>query len=425
MAMIDSSSLSALLLGEQALFVAIPFLIAILLLAAWFIVWPVKKFRGWNFRQRGAFGILILVVFGGLGSAILAMRPNTGPPDVLPASEIPKLVSALPPYAPFAFSGLAYFHGKLYVTSNIGLIEVVEGQPTQVYRVQRDYSVVSGPWVDDKNQLLWIQDEQTQALLRFDGRHWTRTPMPQPVKGYYSRGDVLEGIRMVHDGSTLWMHAGGSAWRWDHGKGQWIMFPAPLRTPTVEDANETIGVLIVGREPALIVRHEGLAYLVSEEEEFKTDTIVLASNDWKQIPMDTSLRFFAAHWTTVSETGYLCGRDGRVFKITLERVAGLPAPGKCEALTLIGDVPVVSFKNKGVFEYSGDWLLRAPYPYTGGGEYWVHVAAGGGEIAFAVHPKPVVERPQTSGSDIKFERNATGGLWLIRGNQVREVRMLP
>jgi len=326
--MTDCWLLATLLHGEQILFIAIPVLIAVVATGMWFFVWLVKKFHHWNYKQRSIFGIVALSALAAVGSTIVVMGPNTGAPEILPASEIPRLVNALPPYAPFSYSDLAFFRGKLYATSNIGLIEIADGKPVRLYRVQRDYSVVSGPWVDTKNQLLWIQDDQTQELLQFDGTSWKRVQMPRPEKEYYSRGDVLQGTRMVHDGNTLWMHAGGSAWQWDQGKGQWVLFPSPRRTPTVEDANQAIGVLILGGQPALIVRHEGLAYLVRDDEEFKSDTVLLFSGEWRQIAMEEGLRFFAERWTTVSGVGYLCTRDGRIIKASRERVGVVSSPGK-------------------------------------------------------------------------------------------------
>lgn len=143
-------------------------------------------------------------------------------PRVLPATGLSSLIKGLPSSAHFSFSGLAFFKGKLYVGSNLGLVEIVNGVPSQLYQSQSSDDVLSGPWLDKADRLLWAVDDHTGELLRFDGNTWFRMPKPTPAKGYYSRGDVLEGIRLLGNDQGFWMATGGTAWRWDALESKWL-----------------------------------------------------------------------------------------------------------------------------------------------------------------------------------------------------------
>lgn len=43
------------------------------------------------------------------------------------ADNLPRLISSLPQYSPFSLSGLAFLNGRLYVGSNLGIIEIRDG----------------------------------------------------------------------------------------------------------------------------------------------------------------------------------------------------------------------------------------------------------------------------------------------------------
>src|SRR5690348_11145258 len=118
--------------------------------------------------------------------------PNTGPPKFLPSSKLSFLRKVQ-----LQYSGMAFYKGQLYVSSTVGLIEIDGEQVDGVYRFQNTDPVVSGPWLDTSNQLLWAVDDHTNELLNFDGKTWHRIQFPQPEKGYLSRGDVLEGPKPI------------------------------------------------------------------------------------------------------------------------------------------------------------------------------------------------------------------------------------
>ncbi len=355
----------------------------------------------------------------------LAQRPNQGPPTTLPAGKLAALINKLPDYASFSYSGLAFYKGKLYIATNLGLLEAEEGRVVRVYRFQNKGSVTSGPWLDRANQLLWVMDDQTNQLLSFDGIVWHRIDLPNPQKGYYSRGDVLEGVRPTSNANGFWLQAGGSAWRWDSSKNRWLLESQPPSNLRSQDENVVIGVLPIGSEVFLIVRHQRLSFLLNDGEYFASDTIVTSDGSWRTVPNDAGIKFFAENWVVTGESGYVCTRNGLMLKVTPVVITKLDTPSECEALatTESGNL-LASFRGKGIYEYSTDWQRRAAHPYpSGNGEYWAYVSGNGEELAFAIDGKPVIDKEHSSGTDMKFTRNAPTSLWFTHGKEFQRIEI--
>jgi hypothetical protein len=129
--------------GEQLIpiFIGV-LLVAIALLAtfAWLLVRYFKPRIGWKAYPLASIpfllaGVVLLVEFQ-------REKPNSGPPTVIAADKLHGLINGLPAAARFSLSGLSFFNGKLYVGTNLGIIEVSNGKPTQLYRFQYSDSVV-------------------------------------------------------------------------------------------------------------------------------------------------------------------------------------------------------------------------------------------------------------------------------------------
>jgi hypothetical protein len=122
-------------------------------------------------------------------------------------------------------------------------------------------------------------DDHTGELLSFDGNAWTRMAKPLPAKGYYSRGDVLEGMQPIGSANGFWLASAGSAWKWDSASNQWQLIAGNLAQPEdYKRVNEIIGVLPIDKTVLLIIRHEPLPFLVRAGEDFPSDEVVVASN---------------------------------------------------------------------------------------------------------------------------------------------------
>lgn len=399
----------AVLQGKQVLLIAVGILLVLVGSLLVLGIWLVRKFKKRLGKRAYFLPLIPVLVILGAGYAVLRLSgPNTGPPREVPGDKLEALVKQLPGYAPFGYSGLAYFRGKLYATSNLGLLEVEDNRVSKIYRVQEEYSVVSGPWVDSHHGLLWIRDDQTFELLMFDRSGWTRSRMPVPEKGYYSRGEALEGIGAVDSGSTMLIYAGGTPWWWDAQQHKWQMVRLPP-LPSDQGVLIPMGILPLGNTQALIVRREVLSFLKKDEEPFNSDVILRFKDKWEEIPRENGLQFFAEKWVIVAGRGYICTRSGTVVEVTETQVKRLEGPGLCEALasTTSGTL-LASFQKEGIYEYTAKWVQRAPHPYPSGkGEYWAYLAEHDGQIAYAMTPKP--------------PRFAPSALWVLTDGKLAKV----
>jgi hypothetical protein len=342
--------------------------------------------------------------------------PNEGPPKVITAAKLSALVKGLPEAAHFSLSGLSFFDGKLYVGTNLGMMEVSAGKVTRLYQFQSWDSVVSGPWLDRAEHLLWAMDERTHELLRFDGNKWTRMRLPVPAKGYYSRGDVLEGVQPIGNAAGFWITAGGTAWKWDGGALEWRQIPFTDPSYLTSTA-AVIGVLPIGERAFLIVRHELLPFLLRKDEDFQSDELV-GSDDTTATEISRDGKpFLADTWTVSGEAGYICSKSRELIRVTKERVVPMGAPGACDAVATDDDLNLLAaIKGKGIFRYTrGEWTLVADSPYpSGAGDYWTHLSASSGQLAIAIDGRPVVDPQHATGTDMHFVRNAPTSLWALK-----------
>lgn len=392
------------------------------------VVFPVRK----NWKR--AFWLAPMLSLAALSvgcTTFHALIVSDSSPTFLPESKLAGLIKGLPDYARFGYWGLAYYKGKLYASTNVGLVEISRGRPTGVYRFQKSDSVVSGPWLDTSDQLLWVLDAHANQLLNFDGGAWHRINLPQPQKGYLTRGDVLEGPRPIGNATGFWLEDGGSIWRWDPAKGAWIVErqPAPTSPPPSPSASpnvsDTIGVVPIGDQLFFIERHQPLSFLIKNEEDFASDTIIRGDASFDEVPNQTGSKFFAEEWVVAGDSGYVCTKNGSILKVTPEAMTKLDTPGRCETVasttsgTLLG-----SFQSTGIYEYSGSWKLLARHPYpSGAGDYWTYLSESGPEIAVAVVGKDVVDKQQSSGTDMKFTQNAPTDLWIYQGSEFHRIQI--
>ena len=416
---LNSKTCATYLHGEQL----IPILLGELLLAIAvlaFLAWGlVRYFKPKIGRKAYSLAPIPFVLAGVvlLGEFELE-KPSQGPPKVVAATKLSNLIRGLPKEAHFSLSGLSFFDGKLYVGTNLGIVEVSDGKPTQLYQFQSRDSVVSGPWLDTADRLLWAMDDHTSELLRFDGNGWTRMQEPVPAKGYYTRGDALEGVEPIGNAEGFWLAAGGTVWKWDSSASTWQQTTVSFMQPRDwHKASDIIGVLPTGLTALLIVRHQPLAFLVDKGTDFLSDELVNPVEPMASPIVQVGKPFLADTWAASEDAGYVCTKEQNMIRVTMERVSPLDAPGACEAVGSDDDLNLlVSIRTKGVFRYAqGKWTLIAGSPYpSGAGDYWTHLAASRGQLAVAIDAKPVVDRQHSSGTDMRFVRNAPTSLWVIK-----------
>src|SRR6266404_5574929 len=145
---------------------------------------------------------------------------------LLSANQIIPTIRRLPKDVPFGLGGVAFFKGKLYVSSNVGLLVVNGAKPEGFYSwIKRD-DVIEGPWVDKANDALWIQHAHDDSLYRFDGSTWHRVELPSPPDGF-TRGDILTGFLGISTPTAFWLVGGGHVWRLHSDRASWVTEPQP------------------------------------------------------------------------------------------------------------------------------------------------------------------------------------------------------
>ncbi|HXM09730.1 MAG TPA: hypothetical protein VN946_07285 [Terriglobales bacterium] len=355
---------------------------------------------------------------------IRSQAPNSGSPRALPGAAFNGIVRRLPDYASFSLTGAAYFDNRLYIGSNVGLLEIENGSVARLFQMQKSDSVVSGPWFDRSDHLLWVMDEHTHELLNFNGSIWQRVAMPQPPKGYYSRGEVLEGIKPVGTNAGFWVAAAGGAWRWSATTRNWMVEPEP---PPMSVDDSVLGALPIQGGIAYIVRHELLPFLLRPGQPFKSDTITLVNGSGPhELSVREGVSFLAEMWTVANASAYICDRDGRMLIVSPSEVTPIPTPGGCEAVAVDeqGNL-VASFRGHGIFRFTGsEWrLLSSPMPGSGQGEYWAYVAINNDEIAYVTDAKPVVDEQTSHGRNMHWKRNAETAAWILWGERASKVKL--
>lgn len=184
-------------------------------------------------------------------------------------------------------------------------------------------------------------------------------------------------------------------------------------------------MLPIGSKLLFIIRHQVLSFLITNGEDFASDTVVAHNVDWDVVSNSSGLKLFAENWVVADDSGYICTQSGQILKVTPEAITKLNAPGECETLaTIESRALLVSFRHSGVYEFAKDWRPLAAHPYPNGtGEYWTYLSGNGNEIALATDAKPVVDKDHSSGIDMKFTRHAPTSLWISQGREFQRVEI--
>lgn len=353
------------------------------------IIWPI------------VFAFLCLVPTG-----CFQQESSMEPKSILP-QKIPGLIRSLPKYTRFGFSGLSFFKGHLYASSNLGLL-VISGEKIEAlyqWPPTKD-TVVEGPWNDLANNAIWIQLASNGSLIRFDGTNWHHIQLPRPPTGEYTRGDILKGFIGISAPQAFWVVGGGNAWRWESTKVGW----KPESQPLAPEWSVT---------RAVAPFEDSLLYVVCEGLEVTPPSpyaIYVRKGSWRKIPLQ-KMDFEDVVVTTKSV--YIRAADGTLFSINDSSKTILDTPGECEAITRTSAGGLLaSFKNIGIYLLSdADWELKASYPYEPTeGEHWAHIAEDGGRIAYAT-----TSVPHLSGEDGNWSFSGTVALWVLLGSKLSKV----
>ncbi|SFO67407.1 hypothetical protein SAMN05216330_104108 [Bradyrhizobium sp. Ghvi] len=342
-------------------------------------------------------GVTCFVSFMLLGSEA-AERQGAAVPKTLPPTEIGRRIASLPNYAHFGFSGVAFDADRLYVTTNIGLIEV---QGTSVKSLHSWYlrdDVLEWPWADRASKSLWLQHIHDGVLRRLDetGWHLVALPAPPNAYGYYTRGDMVAGFHVTSDATGLHLVGADHVWTWSPPD-RWILDTSP----SAPEYSGSVGVAFSrGREARIMRLGSCFGGPLPCDYAFYWRN----GQDWSEprtLPMTRPSQILG------TADGVFARDDkGELVRLDDESAVVLETPGKCEAVALTSSGKLMaSFVGAGVFTLTSDgWtkILDSPYGPSEG-EHRAYLAEKDGTVAYA--------------TDGKLENSGTTALWVAEGGR--------
>lgn len=205
------------------------------------------------------------------------------------------------------------------------------------------WAVVEGPWVDEPSGSLWILRDRDGSLLTLDRTGWHVVALPDPPKGYFSRGDALAGFRGVSDASGFRL-VGGFAWKRKTGNSGWAQESA-LPLPQYGGVE---GIAFSGPDEVVIARLGICVIQLS----CRQAAYWREANGWSQaiaIPMCCVKQVLGTTTDVVIES-----ESGDRVRITRTEAVALPTPGPVEALarTSKGNI-LMSIAGAGIFTRNG------------------------------------------------------------------------
>ncbi len=339
------------------------------------------------------------------GSVCIASSTN---PKTIPQQQIKQIIDRLPDYARFSISGMRFFNKKLYVATNIGLLELETEISIRLFRWLENDAVVEGPWLDSAHKLLWFWLPATNNLIHFNGTDWIDGKLPQ---NGYTRGDILKGFRGSSNKHDFWLEGANRTWRWDNKNNSWI---EETRIPT---DGSLVRILPMQQRILFVQRHETLDFLVKSST-FKSDNIQYFTDKWLEIPNSSGKNFLTEQAISSNDVAYIRTRNGEILRVTASEVSALNTPGFCEAITFTSTGSLLaSIRNFGIYEYSGKWLRRFEYPLQENDEHWAYLAEANGQVAFATSSMSKLTK------DYKPTHIGTTGIWLSSGNKLQRVKI--
>ena len=373
-------------------------------LSAWVAITRNREARPRSRRRRAATVLAFLIANVFLTIALLGYLEEIRPPRATPARFVPgefaALKSKLPEDRPVDFGHVAFARGKLFVASNVGLIEVDGSKVTAIYRWHA-ISRIDAVWAGPGGQSLWVQHAVTNDLSRLDDAGWRNVALPTPERGY-TRGDMLRGFNLATAGADLWLSGGSSLWQWKPDKASWETVPVP----DMKSGFESLEVYGSAQQPLLV---RGANELFGSE----TGAVLLRRDDaggWSETQLPGCC---VKDLTALADAIYFRGKKGSLIRIAGEKPETITAPGRVEAIGAANGQLIVSVSGVGVFSFAGAWkrIFDAPIARSTD-ESWAHLATHGDVVAISID----------SLSKSKQDP-ASAGLWISVGPQLVRIEV--
>jgi hypothetical protein len=361
------------------------------------IIWMVLKALG-SFRGNLRLALNALVLCLGCLHTRSAETPFL--------IDLKSAVDQLPSYARFSISGLAFYQQKLYVSSNVGLLEVDAGKTQRVmsWAAKNADSVVEGVWNDYVNGSLWVWVSADNTLARFDGERWSKVKLPKPSKGFVTRGDQLRGYSGVSGDGHFFLEGAGCIWVWKPGHGWTEKYnrqnAEALKlgmgyAKAIAFAGETLFMAANQRPPT---GFDNLLDLPPSKAEW--DLLFYSVNGkWKEGPKSED-RLVVEQAISGEGSIYLLTRDKELFEATIDSARKIPLLEKCRAIASFPGKPAIGYCDRsGVVELKAGRRQAVMRPIFGiSHQGALFLATDGKQLALGMQKEesrnPVVNRSE-------------------------------
>jgi hypothetical protein len=360
--------------------------------------------------------VATLVLLGVL--AALRGQGYQSEPKQISREETQRRIEVLPKYTHFGLSGVAFYKGKLYASSNVGLLLVTGDTLEGALQWFPDDDVIGGPFSDPGRDALWIKHSHTNLLWRLDAAGWHREGLPSPPTGRYTRGDVMEGFSGMSDAREFWLVGAGHAWRW-LPQGAWALEPQP---PTPQFSTVR-GVARVAGSLLYVVR-EGIPFFPAHP----TSAVYNRERAWERIPLK---KMEVKQIVVANNVAFVRSEEGDLFQLTDGAATPLMTAGPCEAITRASDGSLLaSFRGRGIYALAGSaWQFKMADPFgPEESQHWAYLAEAAGRIAYATSSMPHLDSiPQldsiSRSGPPEWRYSGSDSLWISGSGSLRRVRL--
>jgi hypothetical protein len=371
-----------------------------------------------EWKRSGA--VLLFAVLIGSGCGLVPGKRNFRPEPEIASPQEAKTLADDARHSGFSYTGLAFYNGKLYASSSIGLLEYEGGKLSKLYRWGNgQFDVIEELASDKANGFLWASHSESRKFVRFDGANWSFVDLPA-VAGGYSRGEALRGFDHFGTNAGFWLHNAAGAWRWSNGS--WVLeVSAPTKNcseAVADDENDircfAAGVPVGGKILTIMHReriHENRA-LVDTSVPNPSDRVYFRSGSkWREVPGGPAVNFVTEKVVVTDDAAFIKSFYGELFRVTDTEITAIEPLGEVEAMTATtsGNL-LVSFRNVGIHEYVDGWVKRFPPPYgPDEPEHFTHLAESDGKVAIAI----------SAHRDKNFRALGETALWISEGGELK------
>lgn len=357
-----------------------------------------KELPKMKLRSKYRFMIvnLTLFLFQIVGCGTLSNENILPVPDVAPATRT-ILEGGWFDAVSFGFTGLAFFNGHLYASSDRGLLEFSDGKLSRIYQWSNVNDILEEIAFDSANNLLWFRHAKLNKFINYNGTNWSFAPLPIDEKSL-SRGDLLRGFQPFSTDEAFFLQGTEESWQWNTKENKWQRLSMPkqncyVASSSVLDIRCFVGVAPTNNDLFVIMRRSDVLYvdgIMSRAEPTETDSDIVffkQDNQWNEIPNNSGINFFTKKIINGQNSAFILTYRNQLIRVTKNEISLIEPLGKVEAMTTTTKgTLLVSIENNGVYEYDSRWhkLFDSPYP-SDIGEHFSYLTERDGKVAFAIN----------------------------------------